>query len=259
MTEQKLRAEIAAYSRRLHERGWVANHDGNISVRIGAGRFLCTPTATSKAEVTDGDILTVDEGGARVSGKGRPFSEMGLHLVVYRERADVQAVVHAHPVTATGFAVAGCALNVPMLAEAVVSIGPGIPLVPVAAPGPAAAEALRPFLAGHDVVLLGGNGVLAWGASVEQAYLRLELCEHLSRIALVARQLGGIQPLPAAMMPALLEARRKAGLGQAASATPQAPQTIEVAAPAPAGGARPGADLSALIREEIVAALKGPR
>lgn len=246
--EVQLRRMVADYSRRLHKRGWVANHDGNLSVRLPGGRFLCTPGATSKAEVSEASLVVVDENGA-VVGRGRGFSELGLHLAVYRQRADVGAVVHAHPVTASGFGAAGCALDVPFWPEAVVSLGPGVPLVPLSAPGPAAVEALAPYVAAHDAVLLAGNGVLAWGADVEQAYLRLELVEHLARIALVARQLGGVRPLPAALLPPLLEARRKAGLGPEARGQAPAPMPSVLAAPA--------ADLAAIIRQEIAAVLRG--
>jgi L-fuculose-phosphate aldolase len=259
MSESARRAELADYAQRLHARGWVANHDGNLTARLGEGRYLATPTATSKAAVRADSLLVVDEAGARVSGRGKPFSELGLHLTVYRRRPDVQAVVHAHPPTATGFAVAGVELSEPMIAEAVVSLGAGVPTVPFAAPGEAANQALAPFVAGHDAVLLGGHGVLAWGADVEQAYLRLELVEHLARIALVARQLGGIRPLPAAVIPALLEARRKAGLGLAAGSEPI--KTVVACAPAPPGADvkvyEPGADLATIIRQEIAAALAG--
>jgi L-fuculose-phosphate aldolase len=262
MSEQALKAALADYSQRLHARGWVANHDGNITARLGGGRYLATPTATSKAAVGPEDILLVDESGAKISGRGKPFSEIGLHLTVYRNRSDVSAVVHAHPPTATGFAVAGVGLEQPLLAEAVVSLGVGIPTVPFGPPGPAACNQLAPFVPAHDAVLLGGNGALAWGADVEQAYLRMELVEHLARIALTAHQLGGARPIPSAAIPALLEARRKA--------FPQtSPEKVVVAcAPAPPGSdvkvyeaprksvlPAPG-DLAAIIREEIAAAMK---
>src|SRR5512135_3488351 len=110
MSESQKRAELADYAQRLHARGWVANHDGNLSVRLSDGRFLCTPTAFSKAEVTADSLVTVDAGGAAVAGRFKPFSEMVLHLCVYKERADVQAVVHAHPPHATALAAAGRAL-----------------------------------------------------------------------------------------------------------------------------------------------------
>jgi L-fuculose-phosphate aldolase len=276
-SESALRSVLADYAQRIHARGWVANHDGNLSVRLEAGRYLATPTAVSKAEVRADGLVIVDDSGAKISGRGRPFSEISLHLEVYRHRPDVRAVVHAHPPTATGFSVAGVELNQPMIAEAVVSIGPGVPTVPFAAPGASAAAALKPFVADYDAVLLGGHGVLAWGDDVEQAYLRLELVEHLARIALVAHQLGGIRPLPTSVMPALLDARRKAGLGPAArspavaTAAPEplpaakAPRTVVACAPAPPGSdvvvyqperkSAPAGDLATIIRQEIVRAL----
>ena len=275
MSDARLRQQAADYARRLHARGWVANHDGNLTLRLAGGdRYLCTPTATSKAEVTAESLLVLDGSGVRISGAGRPFSELGLHLTVLRHRPDVAAVVHAHPPCATGLAVAGSPLlERPFLAEAVVSLGPGVPTVPFAAPGEASCSALAPFAATHDAVLLANHGVIAWGADLEQAYLRLELVEHLARIALAAHQVGGPRPLPEAVLPALLESRRQAGLGLAASraeAAPPPPKAVAACAPPPAGsdvvllerprasaGALPSASaLAEIIRQEIAATLK---
>jgi L-fuculose-phosphate aldolase len=275
MSEARARAELVDYAQRLHARGWVANHDGNVTARLEPGRYLATPTATSKAEVRAEDLLIVDESGARVSGRKKPFGEIGLHLTVYRNRPDANAVVHAHPPTATGFACAGVGLDEAFIAEAVVSLGPSIPTVPYAAPGEAACQALAPFVVDHDAVLLANHGVLAWGVDVEQAYLRCELVEHLARIALVARQLGGVRPLPASNLPALLESRFKAGLGPRArgvSASPDGKMVVVACAPAPSDAPvevytpeRPRAttlpnptDLASIIRQEIVNALKKP-
>ncbi len=267
MSDRARSEELADYARRLHARGWVANHDGNLTVRLQPGRYLATPTAMSKAAVTAEEILVVDESGAKISGRGKPFSEIGLHLTVYRNRPDVNAVVHAHPPTATGFAVAGVELGAPAVAEAVVSLGAGVPTVPFAAPGPSACDALAPFVLDHDAVLLAGHGVLAWGADVEQAYLRCELVEHLARIALVARQLGGVRPIPAAVVPSLLEARAKAGLGPrarggkptvVACAPPPPGSDVEVYDPKRAKAAvlPSPTDLATIIRQEIANALK---
>ena len=253
MSEARLRPEMVDYSRRLHSRGWVANHDGNLSAALGGERYLCTPTATSKAEVTADNLLIIDGSGARVSGPGKPFSEIGLHMCIYKNRPDVQAVVHAHPPHATALAASGRCLDRPFLAEAVVSLGPVIPLAPLGAPGPAAVAALEPLTSLYDVVLVAGNGVFAWGDSIEQAYLRLELCEHLARITLLAHPLGGPKALPESMLPALLEARRRAGLGPEGRSAQTA-----------AAGAKPSATVNpaaadhvaALIRQELAAALK---
>lgn len=247
--EARLRQELLDYCHRLHARGWVANHDGNLSVRLRPGQILCTPTATSKAEVREEGLLVVDESGARLLGQGKPFSELALHLAVLKARPDARAVIHAHPPHATALGSTGRGLDQPFLPEAVVSLGPTIPLVPLTAPGSAQVAALSPLLPLYDSVLIAGNGVLSWGDGIEQAYLRLELVEHLSRIVLLALPAGGIRPLPDSMLGPLLDARKKAGLG------PEA-RGVTVPAIRPAASAVAPADrFMSLIREEVAAAL----
>jgi L-fuculose-phosphate aldolase len=260
------REEVADYARRLHARGWVANHDGNVTVRQGSD-FLVTPTATSKAAVTAGSLLVVDGKGSKIAGSGKPFSEIGLHLTVYANRPDVQAVVHAHPPASTGIGCAGSKLlERPFIAEAVVSLGPSIPTVPFAMPGADACAALAPFVTAHDAVLLGNHGVLAWGADLEQAYLRLELVEHLAQIALHAERAGGLRTLPESALAPLLAARANAGLGMAAASAPTrkpvvacapAPGAdVEVIAPGRKPAGKPDAgELARIIREELARAL----
>jgi L-fuculose-phosphate aldolase len=128
MSRPALAAAVATASRALHDRGWVANHDGNVSARLGPDRFLVTPTAVSKAQVTEGGLAVVCGKGQVAEGELRPPSEVALHLLVYAVREDVGAVVHAHPPHATALACAGVALDRPFLAEAVVSLGPTVPL-----------------------------------------------------------------------------------------------------------------------------------
>jgi L-fuculose-phosphate aldolase len=277
VTERALRDAIATCAVRLHARGWVANHDGNVTARLGAGRVLATPTATSKAAITAAGLLVVDEDGKKLSGEGKPFSELGLHLTVYKNRGDVNAVVHAHPPAATGIACAGSSLlERPFIAEAVVSLGPSLPTVPYAPPGAAACAALAPFVLEHDAVLLANHGVFAWGADVEQAYLRLELVEHLAQIALHAEKVGGVRPLPESSLGALLEARRKAFPALAAAPRVAAGAPIVACAPSPTAdvatidhgaplrSAPPGraasgdqGDLARIIREEVIRSLRG--
>ena len=266
MSERTTREAVVDYARRLHARGWVANHDGNVTARLTEGRFIATPTATSKAAVTTESLIVVDANGERIAGQGRPFGELGLHLTVYAGRPDVAAVVHAHPPAATGIACAGSRiLEQPIIAEAVVSLGPAILTVPFAPPGRTACDALAPYVGRCDAVLLANHGVMAWGASVEQAYLRLELVEHLARVAREAERAGGLRPLPTTAIPALLEARRKAGLGLAAEAAPiSAPNRVVACAPAPPGAtveviSPPTSDLATIIREELGRVLGKPR
>ncbi len=261
-----LRAQVAAIGRQLHAAGWVANHDGNVTARDGT-RYLATPTATSKRLIGDRDLIELDGKGA-VVGSGKVFGEIGLHLCVYERRPDVGCVVHAHPPFATAIASSrGNPIEQPFIAEAIVSLGPKIPKIPYAQPGDAARAALAPWCELVDCVLLGNHGVLAWGADPEQAFLRLELVEHLARIAVTAAPLGGIEPLSPGAITPLLAARAKAGIGRAAdkavanAAQLGSPQPVVACAPAPhspvptmpPGGSR---DLASIVRDEIVNALR---
>jgi L-fuculose-phosphate aldolase len=258
--EHRLKAELVEIARRLHARGWVANHDGNVTVRVGPDRIWATPTAISKAAVTEETLVLVDLEGQRVAGRLRPFSEINLHLACYRARDDVRAVVHAHPPVATGFACAGVELPAAMMPEAAVSLGTEIPTAAYAAPGPEAAERVKDLVLRHDAFLLASHGALTVGADLEQAYLRMELVEHYARIAKVALELGGPRRLPAGDVARLLEARARAGLG------PKAPPPPPGTAPAHASAieqarasvlASADQELVRVVAEELSRALRG--
>jgi L-fuculose-phosphate aldolase len=211
-TEHQLRREVADASLTLWERGWVANHDGNVSALASPGRVVATPTSLSKRLCTVDELIVVDEERRVVRGRNRPFSEVGLHFLVYRLRPDVGAVVHAHPPHATALAVTGRTLPC-FLPESVVSLGREVPLVPFAPPGAASEKALGPYVELYDVVLLEQHGVIAVGDDVEQALMRLELAEHLARIAHLADAHGGVRALPEDLVRDLLHKRTSAGLG----------------------------------------------
>jgi L-fuculose-phosphate aldolase len=196
--EEALRATLVAYALRTWDRGWVANHDGNLSARLGEDRFLATPTAVSKGDMRPEWLIVVGEDREVLQGTRRAFSEFKLHAAAYRARPDIGVVVHAHPPNATAFAVSGAALPHPFLAEAVATLGPTLPLVPFGLPGEPVTDAgIASALGQADVAILAQHGVLAVGGSFEQAWLRMELVEHLATIALKAQALGGVLPLPA--------------------------------------------------------------
>lgn len=179
---------------RLDALGLVPARDGNLSARLGNGA-LVTQSATRKGELTPEDLVVVDAAGQPLETAGRPSTELGLHLALYRLRPDVHAVVHAHPPIATGFACAGRDLTRPLMPEAVVHLGP-VPLVPYATPGTSALEAAAgPAAAKSKGFLLANHGAVTVGATVDEALERMETLEHLARITLVANLLGGAIPL----------------------------------------------------------------
>ncbi len=203
------RSHLVRVSRKLHEAGWVANHDGNASLRVGRDRFLITPTATSKAEVTESSLVLIDGAGKVVEGRNKPPGETELHLAAYRARPDVNAVLHAHPPVATAFGVSRTPLEPICLPEAVVSLGT-VPLLPFAMPKtPLAVEAIGRGCAEGEAMLLPGNGALTVGPDIDLAYLRMELVEHLAKILLAAKALGGAQALPDDKLAELRAAHKK--------------------------------------------------
>ncbi|HYV46898.1 MAG TPA: class II aldolase/adducin family protein [Myxococcaceae bacterium] len=210
----KLRADVVATARRLHQNGWVANHDGNVSVRLKGDRLLITCTAISKRDVEDASLLVVDMKGNVLEGRKKPFSELELHLACYAARPEVNVVIHAHPPTATAFGLVGKEIGPVAMPEIVVSLGDRIPTVLRAFPkDPEALKALSEVAAKHDAVVLAGNGALTLGDDLTQALLRMELVEHYAKILALAQSMGQVRTLEPEQVAKLLEARKKAGLG----------------------------------------------
>jgi L-fuculose-phosphate aldolase len=200
--------------RALMESGLVAGVDGNLSVRIGADRVLVTPSGLPKGEVEPADLVVVDLAGRRVDGCREATTELDLHLRVYRRRSDCGAVVHAHPPTATAFAVAGEAIPGDVLPEITLLLGE-VPVVPYATPGtPALGDAIEPYITDHRAVLLANHGALTWGADLTQARIRMETLEHGARILLAARGLGRVVRLTREQIDALQRLRGSSRHGQ---------------------------------------------
>ena len=189
-SEAQSRADIVEVGRRLWVQGYVASNDGNISVRLSADHILTTPTRVSKGFMTPDMCVVTDMAGVKVRGARDASSELKMHLEVYRQRPDVGAVVHAHPATATGFAVAGVPLNRAVLAEVITTLG-GIPIADYATPSTAELPAaIREYIKSHDGLLLANHGALAVAPDLFAAYYRMETIEHFAKISLVARTLG---------------------------------------------------------------------
>ena len=205
--------EILSACAEVAQRGWVANHDGNLSLRRPGHSYLVTPTAFRKADVRGVDLLVIDEDGVVRQGRHRVFSEWQLHRAVYRARPDMHAVIHAHPPYATAMACAGRRLAPTFMAEAIVSLGPELGWVPFASPGESALDsAIATAARTTNLALLGQHGVLSWGADMTMALARLELAEHLARIVTKAQGFGGVKQLPGSVIGAMTAKHIKAGL-----------------------------------------------
>jgi len=210
MNRSAVARRMALCCRQLAARGLIAGRDGNLSVRLGPERALVTPSGVLKSLVDPADMVEVDfSGKVRRRGSRKPTSELELHLRILRHRHDVQAVVHAHPPAATGFAVAGETIPGNLLPELIFVVGP-VALVPFGMSGTRElGDQVVPYLDGHDALLLANHGAVTMGRSLDEAWIRMESLEHSARIILAARQVGQPQPLSAEAVRALVQQREK--------------------------------------------------
>src|SRR5688572_6282334 len=216
MNEQAARREIVKIGNLMYQRSYVVSSDGNISVRLDDGRIVATPTMTCKGRMTEDSLALTDADGKPLSDR-KASSELAMHLLIYRERSDVRAVCHAHPPHGTAFAVAGLAIDQPILSEVILTLG----CVPLASYGTPSTneltDAMRPLVKHHNALLMANHGAVAYGTDLWQAWDRLETLEHTAKIAILARVLGGSKNLPADAIEKLINVREKAGyLGESA-------------------------------------------
>ena len=203
------RRDLVRFSRWLYRKGFTPGTSGNLSVRLDDGSILATPTGCSKNLLRVDDMVTVDLDGQQISGTRKVTSEIGMHLAVYRARRDIKAVVHAHPPIATGFACAGRALDEPLCAEAIMTLGP-VPLAPYATTGTdALPESLAHLIPGHSAILMANHGAVTYGDGLLDAFLKMETVEHFAHICLVAHQLGSARPLQQLAIDDLLQAKER--------------------------------------------------
>lgn len=214
VSEFEIKKQICDIGKRIYDRGMVAANDGNISVKISDNEFLCTPTGVSKGFMTPEYICKVDAEGNVIQANGsfKPSSEIKMHMRVYKERPDVKSVVHAHPIYATSFAIAGIPLTQPIMPEAVIALG----CVPIAEYGTPSTneipDAVEKYLQYFDAVLLANHGALSYSDSLLAAYHKMESLEFYAELLFKSKQLGGPKELSEAQVERLYEIRRQFGL-----------------------------------------------
>jgi L-fuculose-phosphate aldolase len=210
-SETQSRRDIVEVCKRIHSRGWISSTDGNVSVRLSRDKILITPTGIHKGYMSERDVIVVDMDGKLVAGARKPSTEIVLHLTCYRERPDVNAVVHAHPTMCVAFSLAGVSLAKCLLPEVIFTLG-SIPTAEYAAPTTVdVAESVKSHIKDFDAVILARHGSVTVGADVFGAYNTLERMEHVAEITFHARQIGNIKPLTSAQIENLQAIGEKMG------------------------------------------------
>ena len=214
MEAAQVKEQICDVCHKMWQLGWVAANDGNVSVKMEDGTWWITPSGISKSFITPDKLIRVDRNMNVVEGPAgyKPSSEMKMHMRCYEEREDVGAVVHAHPPTATGFAVANRPLDEYSMIETVIAIG-SIPVTPYGTPSTyEVPDAIAPYLQEHDVLLLANHGALTVGADAITAYYRMETLELFAKISLTAHLLGGEKEISEENIQKLIDLRKYYGI-----------------------------------------------
>ena len=209
----EVKRDILEIGRRMYAKNFVAANDGNISAKVSENTIWCTPTGVSKGYMTDEMLVLMDLDGNVLKGDLQPSSEVKMHLRVYRENPEIQAVVHAHPPAATSYAIAGMPLNRAILTEAVMGIGE-IPLAPYAMPGTEEVpDSIAPFVNTHNGCLLANHGALTWGKNAMEAWMRMESVEYYALVSMYTNGLiGEAHELTCDQVDRLIERRTNSGI-----------------------------------------------
>lgn len=217
---EEMRRDIIQVCRLLHQKGFVAATDGNVTARLDPHYIIATPSGVSKALLApeqliiltaEGEMPAETPFGPNPAGL-RMTSEILLHLEVYRQREDVNAIVHAHPPISIALSIAGIPISEALLPEVLVALGT-IPLTPYATPSTAEGAAIiRRYIHQHDAVLLRRHGSVTVGKTPMEAYLKTEKVEHAAEITYHLTMLGVDAPLRPREIAKLIEQKRARGI-----------------------------------------------
>ncbi|HEY1975633.1 MAG TPA: class II aldolase/adducin family protein [Candidatus Baltobacteraceae bacterium] len=187
MTEEEARAQITAYAQRLWDRRLVSGTSGNVSVRLDDGDVLATPASRCLGGLQPHDVVRVAADGTPRDATGRPTSELPLHLVAYRRRADARCVVHVHPTFCVVWSLLG-----EVFPQETVGARETLGAVAWTAFQPPGSQELADlcgdaFARGIDVVLMERHGLSAIGPELENAFVLVDQAEEGARVAYFAR------------------------------------------------------------------------
>jgi L-fuculose-phosphate aldolase len=210
--ERRLRSAICEIGKLCYSKSFIVGADGNISARMSDGTILITPAGAMKGFLQPEHIAHIDMRGEPVDDGPRASSERAIHTVVYEERPEMRAMVHAHPPHAVAMTIAGIDLQTPLIPEIIVTIG-GIPTAPFATPGTMELpDSIREIVRCSDTVIMQNHGSVTMGTNLLDAFKKLDMVEHTARILWLAHCVGNVQPLARENVEKLLATRRALGV-----------------------------------------------
>jgi L-fuculose-phosphate aldolase len=207
LTDWEVRRQIVSIGKKLYDQGLVAATDGNISFKLKTNKIIITPGGHCLGTLDFNHMVHVDGKGKHSSGELEPSSELPMHLEIYKQRPDVNAVIHAHPPITTAFTLVGENLSEPVLPEVILFFGE-IPVAPYATPSTIeSAQSINGLIQKNDAIVLDHHGAVTVGDTLKDAYCKMEKLEQSAKILYAAKQLGEIKPLSQEDLTKLLSLR----------------------------------------------------
>ncbi len=186
--------KIIEYGKLCGEKNYTPGYSGNISARYKDG-MLITTSGSSNGYLSENEIVYTNFEGKSLEEGKKPSSEKFLHIEIYKQRPDINYIIHVHAPYLSSFASAGKDLMAPIMAENVFYFG-GIPLADYALPSTMElVENTVKFFDKFDAVLMANHGFVVASKTIEDAYMKLELAESYAQVVLNTHLLGGAKLL----------------------------------------------------------------
>ena len=195
--ENKIKKDFIKICHLMHDRGFVAGTEGNMSYKVNDSRIIVTPSGVCKGFLEEDNLVIVDKDNKKVSGSMKQSSGGKVNLAIYAERPDVNAIIWSHPVVATAFSIAGVDLDISVLPETN-HVLKKVPTADFAIHGNPEAifNSIKTLIKSYDAILISNNGLITMGKTVQDAYHKLELVEAAAKTILAAKQLGIPKAVP---------------------------------------------------------------
>lgn len=200
-----VRTELIKFCHKVYEKGFVSAYDGNLSIRLDSTKILITPSGKNKGDLTEEDLIEIDYDGNVISGNGKASTESKIHLLAYKNRKDIDAVIHCHPIHATAFATLGEGFTTPVFPEVILSLGK-VPLCKYSTPSTdELPKSMEPHIDYAWAMLLENHGAVTFAKSIQGAYFRMEKLEHAAHTLYVTRAMGRERTIPLLKLKELYE------------------------------------------------------
>lgn len=188
--EKCLREDLTRICHLIYANGYNVSIDGNLSHRLDDGNILITPSGSHNGFIRPEDFIVIDQQGNKIRGEGKRTSEYLLHTEIYRERPDINSVIHVHSPNALAASLAGIDLM-----RTYITVAP-VPTTSYARiSSEQTSEVIRPYLNNYNWAILPRHGAVTWADTLWNAFLRLEGLEHYAKVMMTANSVTSAQPL----------------------------------------------------------------